>query len=70
MKDAGDHYEYIATYVDHVLAFGRDPLELIEKLWCIYLLKEVKKLEYYIEGNITEPSPKSNREGLYSVPSH
>ena len=28
----GDHYEYITTYVDDVLAFGKDPLSMIEKL--------------------------------------
>ena len=28
----GDHYEYVATYVDDVLAFSKDPMEIIQEI--------------------------------------
>ena len=54
MIDAGDHYEYITTYVDDVLAFGKDPLSMIKKLSCDYALKGVGRREYYLGGNVTK----------------
>ena len=67
MRDARDHYEYITTYVDDVLAFGKDPLALIEELRRDYILKEVGRPEYYLGGNVVELSPESNREGLFNA---
>ena len=32
MKGLGDHYEYIATYVDDDLAFRKDPTPTINEL--------------------------------------
>lgn len=32
MKDKGDHYEYIAVYVDDLLIVSRDPKTLIDSL--------------------------------------
>ena len=31
IRDAGDHYEYVATYVDDMLAFSRDPMSIIKR---------------------------------------
>ena len=67
MRDAGDHYEYITTYVDDVLAFGKDPLSMIEELHHDYVLKGVGRPEYYLRGNVTELFPEWNREGLFSA---
>jgi hypothetical protein len=27
MKDCGDYYEYLATYIDDILVFGKDPID-------------------------------------------
>ena len=32
IKDCGDHYEYIAIYVDDILAFSKDPLAVIKEI--------------------------------------
>ena len=32
IKDCGTHYEYMARYIDDVLAFGKDALQLIHEL--------------------------------------
>jgi len=43
IRDKGDHYEYVATYVDDVLAFSKDPMSIIEELKKTYALKGVEK---------------------------
>ncbi len=50
MKENGDHYEYIAVYVDDVLIFSRDPMKYINLLKETYLLKGVGAPEYYLGG--------------------
>ncbi len=54
MKDCGTHYEYIATYVDDVLAFGRDPLSTINELKRDYILKGIGTPEYYLGGDVID----------------
>jgi hypothetical protein len=54
IKDCGTHYEYLAVYVDDVLAFGKDPLRTIEELQTDYVLKGVGAPEYYLGGNVCE----------------
>ena len=51
MKQNGDHYEYIATYVDDLLVFSKDPMKIIEEIKNEYDLKGVGKPEYYLGGN-------------------
>ena len=41
IKDCGDHYENVATYVDDVLAFGRDMLSIIREHMRSYILKVI-----------------------------
>ena len=41
MKDEGDHYSYIVTYVDDVLYAGRKPEEFMEKMRETFTLKDV-----------------------------
>ena len=40
-QKVGDYYEYIATYVDDILAFSKDPMSLIEEIKKDYVLKGV-----------------------------
>ncbi len=49
-KAVGDHYEYIAVYVDDVLIFSQDPMKYIMLLKDTYILKGVGALEYYLGG--------------------
>ena len=48
------YYEYIATYVDDILAFSKSPMKLIEIIKQDYVLKGVGVPEYYLGGNVEE----------------
>ena len=52
IKDCGTHHEYIATYVDDLLIFSRDPQPIIDAFKKDYVLKGVGAPEYYLGGNI------------------
>jgi len=52
IKECGDHYEYIATYVDDLLVFSRDPMALITTTKDDYILKGIGEPEYYLGGNV------------------
>ena len=54
MKDCGSHYEYIARYIDDVLAFGKDPLATIKEIQRDYILKGIGHPEYYLGGDVVE----------------
>ncbi len=32
LKDCGGHYKYLATYVDDILSFSKNPMAVIEKV--------------------------------------
>ena len=64
MKKVGDHYEYIARFVDDVLAFGKNPLATIEELKKDYILKGVGRPEYYLGGNVEELHPDWHSDGV------
>ena len=51
MHQQEDHYEYVATYVDDILAFSCDPMSIIEQICKDYILKGIGKPEYYLDGN-------------------
>ncbi len=51
MRSKGDHYEYLATYVDDLLVFSREPLKIIEEVKKDFLLTEAGKPEYYQGGD-------------------
>jgi hypothetical protein len=52
IKDCGDHYEYIATYVDDLLVFSRNPMAIINEIKADYVLKGIGEPEYYLGGNV------------------
>ena len=52
IRKQSDHYEYLATYVDDILVFSRDPLGIIKIIEKSYSLKGVGTPEYYLGGNI------------------
>jgi hypothetical protein len=49
MKRVGDHWEYLATYVNDILVFSKDPMD---ELKAVYTLKGIGELEYYLGGDI------------------
>src|SRR5210317_331316 len=51
MKPQEDHYEYIATYVDDIMVFSRNPIPIIERIRKAFDLKGVGTPEYYLGGN-------------------
>jgi hypothetical protein len=51
MIDKSSHYEYLATYVDDILIWSKDPIAVIKSLEMNYLLKSVGIPEYYLGGN-------------------
>jgi hypothetical protein len=52
MIDKTSHYEYLATYVDDILVWSKDPMGVIKFLEKVYLLKNVGIPEYYLGGNV------------------
>ena len=54
IKRVNDHYEYIATYVDDVLVYSRDPESVIRELQCDYVLKGIGQPRYYLGGDILD----------------
>jgi len=54
MKKVGDHYEYIAAYVDDMLVFAREPMKVIKELKHDYILKGVGKPVYYLSSDVQE----------------
>jgi hypothetical protein len=53
-KDVGTHYEYIARYVDDIIAFGKNPLDTINEIKRDYILKGIGRPEYYLGGDVVE----------------
>ena len=47
MKDCGTHYEYIACYVDDIIVFLKNPMDIINKLKDTYVMKGVGAPQYY-----------------------
>ena len=52
MRDKGDHWEYVACYVDDLLVFSKDPMSIIEDVKKEYELKGVGTPEYYLGGDV------------------
>jgi hypothetical protein len=52
MVDKSSHYEYLATYVDDILIWSKDPMTVIKSLKKDCMLKSVGILEYYLGGNV------------------
>jgi hypothetical protein len=50
--DKSSHYEYLATYVDDILIWSKDPIAVIKSLEKTYMLKSVGIPEYYLGGNV------------------
>jgi hypothetical protein len=52
MVEKSSHYEYLATYVDDILIWSKDPMAVIRSLEKTYMLKSVDISEYYLGRNV------------------
>ena len=64
LRQKDDHYEYIATYVDDVMVFSREPVPLIEEIKKDFILKGIGEPEYYLGGNVVELDAAWQRQGV------
>lgn len=52
MRDKGDHWEYVACYVDDLLVFSKDPMSILDEIKKEYKLKGVGTPEYYLREDV------------------
>jgi hypothetical protein len=64
MVDKSSHYEYLASYVDDILIWSKDPMTVIKSLEKTYMLKSVGIPEYYLCGNVEFLGEASKNQGL------
>jgi hypothetical protein len=64
MIDKTSHYEYLATCVDEILIWSKDPMGIIKSLEKIYVLKSVGIPEYYLGGNVEILGDSWKNQGL------
>jgi hypothetical protein len=62
--DKSSHYEYLATYVDDILIWSKDPMAVIKALEKTYMLKSVGIPKYYLGGNVGFLWEKWKSQGL------
>ena len=53
-KHPDGYYEYIARFVDDVIAFSKDPLKIMKELETTYVMKGVGAPRYYLGGDVLE----------------
>ena len=66
-KEVGDHYEYVARFVDDVISFSMDPMAVMKDLEKHYIMKGVGKPWYYLGEDVLELGEEWNKEGIYTV---
>jgi hypothetical protein len=64
--DKGSHYEYIARYVDDIIAFGKEPLTTINEVKRDYVLKGIGKPEYYLGGDVLDLDPTWHERNVHT----
>ena len=64
IRDKGDHYEYLASYVDDILIWSQDPMAIMEDLKKVYTMKGVGIPEYYLGGDVTQLDEHWNKEDI------
>ena len=57
-------YDYIARFVDDVIAFSKKPMEIMEELKKNYVMKGVGKPEYYLGGDVVDLHQDWERENV------
>jgi hypothetical protein len=54
MRKSDDGYEYLATYVDDICVWAKDPMSILHRLKERFIMKGVGRPEYYLGANIVE----------------
>jgi hypothetical protein len=62
--DKTSRYEYLATYVDDILIWSKDPMAVIKSLERIYLLKNARIPGYYLGRNVEFLGDAWKKQGL------
>lgn len=52
IRDRGDHYKLIFTYLDDLLVWSRNEAEIINEIKEDFQLKDVGPPDYYLGGNV------------------
>jgi hypothetical protein len=63
----GHHYEYIACFVDDVIAFPKDPMSNIMELEKNNIMKGVGKQQYYLGSDVVELQEPWCKEGIFTA---
>ena len=63
-KHQDGHYEYIARFVDDVVAFAKDPMAVMQELAKTYVMKGVGAPRYYLGGDVLELNEQWMSQGL------
>ena len=64
IRDKEDHYKYLASYVDYILAWSKDPMAVMEDLKKLYTMKGVGISEYYLGGDVEQMDEHWNKEDI------
>lgn len=70
MRDCGDHYEYLCTWVDDLLFASKDPMKLMRndlQNKYKYTLKGVGAPEYYIGADIKRVDKEVHDKGVLTM---
>ena len=67
LKKVGDHYEYVARFVDDVISFSKDPMAVMKDLEKHYVMKGVGKPQYYLGGDVVELGEGWIKEGIHTA---
>ena len=63
MRDCGDHYEYVATYVDDLIIASKDPQKIVAEIEQYYILKGVGKPDFYLGADFSTIKGPYNEKG-------
>ena len=55
-------YEYVAQFVDDLIAFSKNPMDIMKELEKTYVMKGVGKPQYYLGGDVVELPPEWENE--------
>eukprot|EP00978_Attheya_sp_CCMP212_P022904 scaffold69213_cov34-Attheya_sp.AAC.3 len=67
IRAQADHYEFIATHVNDLLVFSRDPNPIIDKIKDDYILKGVGEPEYYLGTDMESLNQEWQRDSVKSA---
>ena len=65
MRDAGDHWEYLAVYVDDLMAIMKDPDKFFEEISKHYKLKGLGPPKYHLGGDFFRDKDGTPRMGSF-----